>query len=83
MINEAHKKFLNNLLDTFTNLPNNWDSYGGIATSPKAVNKAKELLEILPDYYWQVVPSPDGGVQIEMAEQGYDIEILIYAVDKN
>jgi len=70
----------NNLLDSFAALPVGWDSYGGLPVKPRAIEKAKELLAVLPAGNWQVVPGSGGDVQLELSEGGFDIEILIEAI---
>jgi hypothetical protein len=67
------------LLDDMLQLPQGWDSYGANPINPKAVKKAKELLDSLPLWAWQCVPVATGGVQIELHEKGFDIEISIEA----
>lgn len=67
------------LLDSFAGLPDNWDSYGGVATDKRAIAKAKELLSVLPGGPWQAVPGPGGDLQLELHSGGFDIEILIEA----
>ena len=66
-------------LDSFLSLKKGWDSYGGLPPNPKAIEKAKELLSLLPDWQWRAVPVSDGSVQLEMHNNGYRIDILIEA----
>jgi len=49
----------------------NWDSYGSQPISPAAIDAAAKFL----GYRWQAVPCPDGGVQLERHDSGYDIEV--------
>jgi hypothetical protein len=58
-------------------LRRDWDSYGAPPIHLGAIARAKQLLEVLPDWHWQVVPARDGGVQLESHERGYDVEIYI------
>ena len=74
------QSLLTAVLDSFLDLKTGWDSYDGIPIKPKAIAKAKELLDVLPDWKWQAVPCADGSVQLEMHNSGFDIEILIESV---
>lgn len=64
-------------IDDLTQLEVNWDSYNGIPVTKETAIKAKTWLNYLPDHNWSIVPGSDGSLQIEMAEQGYEIEINI------
>ena len=66
-------------LDSFAGLPNNWDSYGGVATDKRAIAKAKELLAVLPGGPWQAVPVGGGEVQLELHTEDFGITIFIEA----
>ena len=68
---------LNNTLDAFIDLSENWDSYSASKINPANIDKAKELLKSLPDWNWQAVPCTNGEVQLEMHQDGFDIEIYI------
>jgi hypothetical protein len=63
-------------LGGFRSLAQGWDSYSGKPISPKAIDKAYELLGLLRDG-WTPVPCSDGSVQLESHENGVDIEIRI------
>ncbi len=59
-------------------LTDGWDSYGGLAPRPLAVAVAASLMEWssslgVPDP--SVVPSPDGGIQLEWHQGGMDLEV--------
>ena len=56
-----------------------WDSYGAAPIDPRAVDRAILMLDSLAGG-WVPVPSCDGGVQLELHEGGFDIEIMIRAV---
>ena len=60
----------------FKELKPGWDSYGGKPISHKCLDKALSILSELSDEY-QMVPDPDGGVQLERHTGGLDIEIYI------
>lgn len=62
--------------DALLRLQANWDSYGALAPDPRCVAKANELYLRLPGA-WDVVPSNDGGVQLEQHKDGFDIELLV------
>jgi hypothetical protein len=74
-------------LEEFATLPNDWDSYGAAPISTVAVEHARELaaeiiskhaLSIRPaGYSFDVVPTPDGGVQLEWDVGAHDLEISI------
>jgi len=57
----------------------NWDSYGGARIEPRAIERAIIMLDSLQGD-WQPVPMSDGGVQLELHSDGFDIEITIRAV---
>ena len=58
------------------------ESFANINVDRRAINKAKELLAVLPGYPWQVVPGYDGDLQIELHTEAFDIEIHIQAYGK-
>jgi hypothetical protein len=67
-------------LRAMMNLPENWDSYGAVPTTPEAVRTAERLLLWLslgdvppPDLF----PGVDGGVQLEWHIHGLDAEISV------
>jgi hypothetical protein len=62
----------------FLSMPANWDSYGAARIDPLTVARAVLLLDSLAGG-WQPVPLSDGGVQLELHEGGFDIEITIRA----
>jgi hypothetical protein len=57
----------------------NWDSYGAKPIDPRAVDRAILMLDSLPGD-WHPVPMSDGGVQLELHEGGFDIEVTISTV---
>ena len=62
------------------NLPVNWDSYGALSVRPTAIHAALELLfEIMQadTPAPTVVPTVQGGVQLEWHTHGIDLEIEI------
>lgn len=71
----------------FAALPPDWDSYGGVPSSPRAVSTATELLVLVADRLahrepsaivpYAVAPIADGGVQIEWHGPRQEIEIEI------
>lgn len=74
-------------LEEFKTLREDWDSYGAVPISPKAIDIARELaaeivskhaLSIRPaGYSFDVVPTPDGGVQLEWDVDAQHLEIAI------
>jgi hypothetical protein len=74
-------------LDAFTTLVEDWDSYGAVPISAVAIDDARELaaeiiskhaLSIRPaGYSFDVVPTPDGGVQLEWNVADQHLEIAI------
>lgn len=63
-----------------TRLPNNWDSYGGRSPSLRVAVATAELLGLLAQEDIprpQIVPTSDGGIQLEWHRQGADLEIVI------
>jgi hypothetical protein len=69
----AHEK-----IDEFARLGDNWDSYKAPATSPVAVAKAHEIVDLRPYLIQWVTPYP-GGIQIDYAYHPYSIEVEIDA----
>ena len=61
------------------NLKANWDSYGAVPIDERAIQKAYEIWRLLPGRAFQVVPTSDGGVQLEEHRDGFDIEITVNA----
>jgi hypothetical protein len=74
-------------LEEFATLPEDWDSYGAVPISAVAIDRARELaaeiiskhaLSIRPEgYSFDVVPTPDGGVQLEWVVGDQHLEIAI------
>lgn len=67
-------------LKKLADLKDNWDSYGAIPIKKLSIIKAGELLEKL-DYNFIIVPTSDGGIQLEQHKDGYDIEIYVNTDD--
>ena len=60
----------------------NWDSYNGKPPAPKAINTAIELIEALPFENEDmpipsVVPTSEGGLQIEWSGEERELEVEI------
>lgn len=71
-------------LDEIAGLEGNWDSYHALPISPEAIDTGRRVLaviamltEISPNLAAQVVPTVDGGVQMEWHEGGWNAEISI------
>lgn len=74
-------------LEEFATLSEDWDSYGAVPISAVAIDRARELaaeiiskhaLSIRPEgYSFDVVPTPDGGVQLEWDVDAKHLEIAI------
>jgi hypothetical protein len=74
-------------LEAFKTLAEDWDSYGAAPISAVAIDRARELsaeviskhaLSIRPEgYSFDVVPTPDGGVQLEWDVDEQHLEIAI------
>ncbi len=56
-------------------LRDGWDSHGGRAPTKAALTAATGALFALRDHAPQVVPTPNGGLQLEWHESGVDLEI--------
>jgi hypothetical protein len=54
----------------------NWDSYGAGPIDERCIQKAYELWRCLSGR-WDVVPTNNGGVQLEQHRDWLDIEILV------
>ena len=53
---------------TLSGLPYNWDSYRGVPTTHDALHSLGGFA---------VVPCSDGGLQLEVHKNGYDLEIYV------
>lgn len=76
----AHLRKLTNTLSEFVNLPLGWDGYDGVPTSEAAALKALHiLLSIMSDESIPpaLVPTSQGGIQLEWHSSGYDVEIEV------
>lgn len=62
-------KKLIDYIDSFKDLPENWNSYGAKPTTSEAITTAKALLKGLT-----VVPRNNGGIQIEIWGKIFDVE---------
>jgi len=67
-------------IDELTQLEPGWDGYGGIAVKPRVAGHALKFLraigphtELMPD----IVPMPDGGLQLEWFFGDYEVEVEI------
>lgn len=60
-------------------LPIGWDGYRGIPLKEENAMLLTDILDIIEDedYVPQIVPSSDGGLQIEWHDRKMTIEILI------
>ena len=71
-------------LQLLQSLPENWNGYGELPITRGAVAQTAELLAALgpirsaPD----IVPTPDGGVQIEWSGGECDLEVEVQAVGR-
>lgn len=63
--------------ERLANLKDNWDGYGAKSPDPRAIIEAHKLFTKLSGDGWQVVPTTDGGVQIERHTDGVDVEIVV------
>lgn len=71
----------------FAALEPDWDSYGGLPSSPRAISAATELLVLVADRFtkrvpsmivpYAVAPSAGGGVQVEWRGPGQEIEVEV------
>ena len=76
-------KTINEVLESFSELPDGWDGYMGVAPSKKTIEKAKEIAGMLPGYQWQAVPGEDESIQLECHTVDYDIEIYVRVINDN
>jgi len=63
---------------SFSDLVENWDSYGGAPLPQKTIEKALEVLEWLPEVeHWVAVPGSDGSIQFESTkDNGLTVEVV-------
>lgn len=71
-------------VDEIAALPEDWDSYHALQPTPMAAHFTRALLHVLsawhtvnPQVRPQLCPTVDGGIQIEWAEQGYNLDVEI------
>ena len=65
------------ILNSFLELEKNWDSYGAEPLAVEIVEKAKTLLDELPNWGWVPAPGSDGSIQLETNHDGVDVEIMV------
>lgn len=62
-----------NTINKFRDLLPNWDSYGGRAITPEAIDIALRIAPLLPG--WQPIPRSDGGIQFERGDDEICIDV--------
>lgn len=67
--------------DEMRKLGPNWDSYGALPIDPKCIQKAIDLIYVLPGK-WEPIPCSDGSVQLEQHVGGFDLELMISRAEK-
>ena len=69
-------------LQLLQSLPENWNGYGELPITRGAVARTAELLAALEPMHStpDIVPTPDGGVQIEWSGGDCDLEVEVQAV---
>jgi hypothetical protein len=65
----------NQILKSFSDLKPDWDSYGAESIDPDAIEATQVFIEAIQNGSASVFPTPNGGCQIEVHAQGWDIEI--------
>lgn len=84
--NTAYHRFIEAIekISEFSRLPENWDTYGGVALSHQARHAAHDfVLRLLEAKLLDageeidIVPVPTGGIQFEWSGPGGDIEVEI------
>ena len=64
-------------LDDYAGLKEGWNSYDAAPITPEAIATARRFSpDHCPIAFWPV-PTPHGGIQIEIHQEGYDFEIEI------
>jgi len=76
-------KPINEVLESFAELPEGWNGYTGAAPNNETIAKAKEIASLLSEYSWQAVPGEDGSIQLECHTADYDIEIYVSVANEN
>jgi hypothetical protein len=71
--------FVINTLQSYKNLPDNWNGYGAKAPSSLVIRTAIEFVLLL--HHKQripslVIPTPDEGIVVELQEGGYRLEFI-------
>lgn len=67
--------------DEMRKLGPNWDSYGAQPIDAQCIQKAIDLIYILPGK-WEPIPCADGSVQLEQHVGGFDLELMISRAGK-
>ena len=65
-------------LTKIAKLPANWDSYGALPIDPRAIESARKLITAL-SHPPQIVPTTEGGIQLEWHRDGIDFDLVIPA----
>ena len=79
MSDEPKRLELKATIQSFAELRENWNSYGAGPLHQSLIDKAKDVVDWLPDfskYKWQAVPG-ESFIQIESHTNGHVIEIYI------
>ena len=70
-------------IETYIDLPENWDSYGGIAPKIETIQFVKEVVNSLPNYLYFCCPGPNGEVEIDWRRGDLEIEAFFDCEDKH
>ena len=66
-------------LAEYATLARGWNSYGAGPIAPAAIEAARTFARETTSIPWSAVPLSSGGVQLEVHQRGYDLEIEVKA----
>lgn len=63
-------------INSYLDLPENWDSYGGIATTLENVEFAKMVVNKFPNNLYFCCPGPNGEIEVDWRIGNIEIEVF-------
>lgn len=67
------------VIEGISQFPPGWDGYGAVTPTEEALNVTQLILRNVPEYAPRprVIPTTDGGIQIEWYRQGMDVTLEV------
>lgn len=63
-------------IHSYLSLPENWDSYGGIAPTSENVEFVKKVVEKFPNHLYFCCPGPNGEIEVDWRIGNLEIEVF-------